>query len=180
MHSCGCFGPAKYLFEFSERNRTYVLLVVCGLRCAVCGVWCPQFDRSSGVELYAVKQAHRAVVTDMLLLDNGRWLVTCSADSIVRLWCVFALLPLLLLVGPLAARMTPDLSSFPTHESGEPLRTFSSWRLRPPQALAQSALTSPPNPHFTASLFCRSASNGGDRWMDGGMGLAFAVFFSFV
>jgi WD40 repeat protein len=44
------------------------------------------YNMDTGLEVACVRQAHRTVVTHLLVMDNGEWLVTCSADAVIRLW----------------------------------------------------------------------------------------------
>eukprot|EP00729_Bicosta_minor_P000897 gene897-17246_t len=44
------------------------------------------YNKDTGKELACVRQAHRTVVTHLLMMDEAEWLITCSADAVIRLW----------------------------------------------------------------------------------------------
>ena len=70
----------KYIYSVQQ------LLTVNSYLIAAIGDGFSIFDAQSCEELATVPCAHRAVVTSLLAMDNGTWLLTSSADAGVRLW----------------------------------------------------------------------------------------------
>ena len=82
---CLSFYSSLYVLFLFFLSRCLCFCVLCAFIACVRGVTV-QYNTQSCQLVAMVPSAHHAVVTSLLTLDNGAWLLTSSADAGIRLW----------------------------------------------------------------------------------------------